>query len=102
MESTGKSRPPSEDSTERPDFDSGAGTSSKPTHRSKRKRGQCCNKRRHEDSPDMEVPLTIAKEVSMDADEPLEKRSREKETTDDGMRFPFLFPFIFFHERLLF
>ena len=40
MESTGKSRPSSEDTSERPDFDGGAGTSSKPTHRSKRKRGQ--------------------------------------------------------------
>ncbi|XXG88126.1 hypothetical protein AAC387_Pa12g0380 [Persea americana] len=81
--STGKSRPSSEDSTERPDFDSGTGTSSKPTHRSKKKRGQRRNKRRHEDSPDLEVPLTIVEEVSGDADEPPEKKSREKETTDD-------------------
>ena len=39
MESTGKCRPSSEDSSERPDFDSGAGASSKLTHRNKRKRG---------------------------------------------------------------
>ena len=74
MESTGKSRPSSEGSSERLDFDSGAGTSSKPIHRGKRKRGQRCDKRRYEHSPDLEVPLTIA-EVSGDADEPLEKRS---------------------------
>ena len=75
MESTSKSRPSSEGSSERPDFDSEAGTSSKPTHRGKRKREQRCDKRRHEDSPDLEVPLTIAEEVSGDADEPPEKRS---------------------------
>ena len=60
MESTGKSRPFSEDSSERPDFDSGAGTSSKSSHRSKRESGQHRNKRRHEDSSDVEVPLTVA------------------------------------------
>ena len=97
MESTGKSRPSSEDSSKRPDFDGGAGTSSRPSHRSKRKIGQRRNKRRHEDSPDLEVPLTIAEEVSKDVDEPLERRSREKETTDDGMIFLFLFLFLFFH-----
>ncbi|XXG42063.1 hypothetical protein AAC387_Pa01g2413 [Persea americana] len=84
MESTGKSRLSSEDFSERLDFDGGAGTSSKPSHRSKRKRGQCRNKRRHEDSPDLEVPLTIAEEVSGDDDEPSEKRNREEEAIDDG------------------
>ncbi|XXG85564.1 hypothetical protein AAC387_Pa11g0617 [Persea americana] len=59
MESTGKSRPSSEDSSERPDFDGGVDTSSKPSHRSKRKRGHLRNKRWHEDSLDLEVPLTI-------------------------------------------
>ena len=78
MEFTGKSRPSSEDSSERPDFDGGAGTLSKPSNRSKRKRGQHRNKRQHEDCPDLEVSLTIAEEVSGDADEPLEKRSREE------------------------
>ena len=75
MEFTGKSRPSSEDSSERPDFDGGVGTSSKPSHRSKRKRGRRRNKKRHEDSSNLEVPLTIAEEVSGDADEPPEKRS---------------------------
>ena len=75
MESTGKSRPYSEDSTERLDFDGRVGISSKPSHRSKRKRGHRRNKRRHEDSLDLEVPLTIAEEGSGDADEPPEKRS---------------------------
>ena len=96
-ESTWKSRPSSEKSSKRSDFDSGAGTSSKPTHRSKRKRGQRCNKRRHEDSPALEVPFTIAKEVSGDAAEPPEKRSREEETAHDGMTLPlsFLFSLLF-------
>ena len=86
MVSTRKSRPSSEDSSKRPDFDSRAGTSSKLTYRSKRKRGQRRNKRQHEDSPDLEeVPLTIAKEVSRDADEPPKKRSREEKITSDGM-----------------
>lgn len=35
MESTGKSRPSNEDSSERPDVDSGAGSSSRLSHRSK-------------------------------------------------------------------
>ena len=69
MESTSKSRPSSEDSSERLDFDGGAGTLSKPSHRSKRKRGQHRNKRWHENSPNLEVPLTIAEEVSGDVDE---------------------------------
>ena len=75
MESTGKSRPSSEDSSERPVFDSGAGTSSKPTHRGNRKRGERYDKRQHKDFPDLEVPLTIAKEGSKDVDEPPGKRS---------------------------
>ena len=88
MESTGKSKPSSEDSSERPDFDGRVGISSKPSHRSKRKRGQRRNRRLHEDSPDLEVPLTIAEEVSGEADEPSEKRSREELTIDDGMLSP--------------
>ncbi|KAJ8619969.1 hypothetical protein MRB53_028498 [Persea americana] len=75
--STGESRPSSEDSGERPNFDGEVGTSSKSSHRSKRRRGQCRNKRRHEDSPDLEVPSTITEEASGDDDEPLEKRSRD-------------------------
>ena len=59
MESTGKSRPSSEGSSERPDFDRGVGSSSKPSHKGKMKKGRRRNKRRHEDSPDLEVPLTI-------------------------------------------
>ena len=102
IESTSKSKPSSEDSSERLDFDGGVGTISKPSHISKRKRGQCRNKRRHEDSPDPEVPLTITEEVSGDADESPEKRSREKETGDIGMLFPFLFPFLLFYDRFLF
>ena len=74
VESTGKSKPSSEGSCERPDSDSGAGISGRPTHRRKRKRRQRCNKKRHEDSPDMEVPLIIV-EVSKDVDEPPKKRS---------------------------
>ena len=74
VESTSKNRLSSEGSSERPYFDSGVGSSCKPTHKSKRKRGQCCNKRRHEDSPNLKVPLTIAEEVSEDADKPPEKR----------------------------
>ena len=102
MESTGKSKPSSEDSSERPDFDSRAGTSSKPTHRSKRKKGQRRNKRWHERSPDLEVPLTIAEEVLKDVDEPPEKRSREEETVNDGMILLLSFSASFFYERFLF
>ena len=99
MESTGKNRPSSEGSSERPAFDSEAGTLSKPTHRGKRKRGQRHDKKQHESSPDLEVPLTIAEEVSKDVDKPPEKRSREEETTGDGMILPcrfFSFMEIFF------
>ena len=85
MESIGKSGPSSEDSSERPDFDSGADTSGRPTYRSKRKRRQHRNKKRHEDSPNLEVPLTINEEVSGDADEPPEKWSREEEIIDDSV-----------------
>ncbi|KAJ8639852.1 hypothetical protein MRB53_016546 [Persea americana] len=45
MESTGMSRQSSEDSSKRPDFDGGAGTFSKSSHRSKRRRGQRRSKR---------------------------------------------------------
>ncbi|KAJ8627468.1 hypothetical protein MRB53_020775 [Persea americana] len=83
MGSTGKSRPSSEDSSERPTFDGGAGTSSKSSHRSKRRRGQHRNKRRHEDSPDLEFSLTIAKEASRDDNEPPEKRSRGEKISSD-------------------
>eukprot|EP00268_Persea_americana_P034028 TRINITY_DN33666_c1_g1_i1.p1 TRINITY_DN33666_c1_g1~~TRINITY_DN33666_c1_g1_i1.p1 ORF type:complete len:145 (-),score=58.76 TRINITY_DN33666_c1_g1_i1:51-428(-) len=83
MESTGKNRSSSKESSERPDFDGGVGTSSKSSHRSKRKRGQCRYKRRHEDSLDLEIPLTIAEEASGDHDEPPEKRSREEKISSD-------------------
>ncbi|XXG85663.1 hypothetical protein AAC387_Pa11g0700 [Persea americana] len=59
MESTGKRRPSSEDSGERPDFDGGTGTSSNSSHRSKRRRGQRRSKRRDENSPDLEIPSTM-------------------------------------------
>ena len=101
VESTGKSRPSSEDSNERPDFDSRAGTSSKPTHRSKRKRGQRRSKRRHESSPNLEVLLTITEEVPKDVDEPSEKRNREEETVNDGMILLLSLSASFFYERFL-
>ncbi|KAJ8615015.1 hypothetical protein MRB53_004217 [Persea americana] len=91
MESTGKSRPSGEDSSERSDFDGGAGTSSNSSHRRKRRRGQRRSKRWHENSPDLEVPSTIAKEASGDHDEPLEKRSRGEKINsdeDDGLVMP--------------
>ena len=69
MESTGKSKPSNDGSSERLDFDSEEGTSSKPTHRGKRRRGQRRDKRGHESSPNLEIPLTIDEEVSGDADE---------------------------------
>ena len=75
MESTGKSRPSSEDSGERPDFDGGAGTSSNSSRRSKRRRGQCRSQRRHKNSPDLEIPSTIVEEASRDDDEPPVKRN---------------------------
>ncbi|XXG62736.1 hypothetical protein AAC387_Pa05g1049 [Persea americana] len=88
MESIGKSRPSSEASGERPDFNGGAGTSS---HMSKRRKGQCRSKRRHENSTDLEVPSTIAEEASWDDDEPLEKKSRGEKISsdeDDGLVMP--------------
>ena len=88
VEFTGKGRPSSDGSSERLDSDNVAGTSGKPTHRSKRKRGQRRNKKWHEDSPDLKVPLTIAEEASKDVDEPPEKRRREEETTGDGIILP--------------
>ncbi|XXG41987.1 hypothetical protein AAC387_Pa01g2346 [Persea americana] len=83
MESTSKSRPSSEDSGERPDFDGGEGTSSSSSPRSKRRRGQRRSQRRHESSPDLEIPSTIVEEASGDDDEPPEKRSPGEETIDD-------------------
>ena len=75
MESTGRSRPPNEDSGERPDFDGGEGTSSSSSRRSKRRRGHCRSQRRHKSSPDLEIPSTIVEEALGDDDEPPEKRS---------------------------
>ncbi|XXG53338.1 hypothetical protein AAC387_Pa03g1441 [Persea americana] len=69
MESTDKSRPSSEDSGERPEFDGGEGASSSSSRRGKRRRGH----RRSDD------------------DEPPEKRSRGEETIDvedDGLMMP--------------
>ncbi|KAJ8649284.1 hypothetical protein MRB53_002307 [Persea americana] len=83
MESTGKSRPSSEDSGERPDFDGGEGASSSSSRRGKRRRGNRRSQRRHESSPDMEIPSTIVEEASGDDNEPPEKRSRGEETIDD-------------------
>ena len=85
MESTAKSRPSSEDSGERPDFDGGAGTSNNSSRRSKRRKGQCRSQRRHENSPDLEIPSTIVEEASGIDDEPPEKRSREEKISSDGM-----------------
>ncbi|XXG59318.1 hypothetical protein AAC387_Pa04g1423 [Persea americana] len=83
MESTGKNRPSNEDSGERPNFYGGAGTSSNSSHRSKRRRGQRRSQRRHGNSPDLEIPSTIAEEASGDDDEPLEKRSRGGKISSD-------------------
>ena len=102
MESTGRSRSSSEDSGKRPDFDGGEGASSSSSRMSKRRRGQRRSQRRHENSPNLEIPSTIVEEASRDDDEPLEKRSREEETIDDGMLFPFPFSFLFFHECFCF
>ncbi|XXG53362.1 hypothetical protein AAC387_Pa03g1464 [Persea americana] len=75
MESTGKSRPSGEDFGERLDFDGEEGTSGKSSRRSKRRKGLHRNQRRHENSPDLEIPSTIAEEASRDDDEPPKKRS---------------------------
>ncbi|XXG85704.1 hypothetical protein AAC387_Pa11g0738 [Persea americana] len=88
MESTGKSRPFGEDFGERPDFDSGEGTSSNSSSRSKRTRGQHRSQRRHESSPDLEIPFTIAEEASGDDDEPPEKRSQGAKIKDDDSMMP--------------
>ena len=96
MESIGRSRPSSEGSSERPDFGSGEGSSSKPSHSGKRKRGQGHSKRRQGNSFDLEASLIIVEEVSGTVDEPPEKRSREEETTGDGMILPFSFLFLLF------
>ena len=85
MESTGKSRPSSEDPGERPDFDGGEGASSSSSRRGKRRRGHRRSQRRHESSPDLEIPSTIIEEASGDDDEPPEKRSREEKISSDGM-----------------
>ena len=98
MESTGKSRPSNEDSGERPDFDGGAGTSS---HRSKRRRGQRRSKRQHENSPDLEVPSTIAEEASGEDDEPPEKRSRGEKISSDGMTLLSFSASFFFYENFV-
>ncbi|WP_440998374.1 hypothetical protein, partial [Cysteiniphilum litorale] len=74
MGSTGRSGPSSEDSGERPILDSGAGSSGKPTRRSKRKRGLYRQKPQCENSPDVEIPLTMDAKASGDAGEPPEKR----------------------------
>ncbi|KAJ8627662.1 hypothetical protein MRB53_020969 [Persea americana] len=88
MESTDKSRPSSEDSGERPDFDGGAGTSSNSSRGSKRRRGQRRSQRQHKNSPDLEIPSTTVEEASRDADEPLEKRSRGEKIEDDDLMMP--------------
>ena len=95
MGSTDRSRPSGEDSGERLHFDSGAGSSSRPTRRSKRKRGQRRHGRRYDDSPDSDVPLATVEEASEDDDEHPEKRSREEEISD-GMTFLLSFPASFF------
>ena len=101
MESISKSRPSSEDSSERPDFDGGVGTSTNPSHRSKRRRGQCRSKRRHENSPDLEVPSTIAEEASGDDDEPPEKRSQGEKISSDGMTLLSFSASFFFYENFV-
>lgn len=102
MESTGKSRPSSEDSGERLDSDGGAGTSSNSSRRSKRRRGQHRSKRWHKNSPDLEIPSTIAKEASGDDDEPPEKRSRGETIGSDGMTLLLFFRFFLFMRLLFF
>ena len=96
MESTGKSRPSGEDSSERPNFDGGVGTSRNSSRRSKRRRGQCRSQRRHESSPDLEIPSTIVQEASGDDDEPPEKRSRGEKIGSDGMTLLLSFSASFF------
>ncbi|XXG53396.1 hypothetical protein AAC387_Pa03g1490 [Persea americana] len=83
MESTSKSRPSSEDSGERPDFDGGEGASSSSSRRGKTRRGHRRSQRQHESSPDLEILSTIVEGASGDDDEPPEKRSRGEETIDD-------------------
>ena len=85
MESTGKSKPSSEDFGEMPDFDGGAGTSSNSSRRSKRRRELHRSQRRHKNSPDLEIPSTIAEEASGNDDEPPEKRSRGGKICSDGL-----------------
>lgn len=96
MESTSKSRPSSEDSGKRPDFDGGAGTYSNSSRNSKRRRGQRRSQRRHENSPDLEIPSTIVEEASRDDDEPPEKRSRGEKIGSDGMTLLLSFSASFF------
>ncbi|XXG59609.1 hypothetical protein AAC387_Pa04g1662 [Persea americana] len=83
MDSTVKSRSSSEESSERPDSEGGGCSSDIPTHRSKRRRRQHRNKRRYEDSPDLEIPLTIVEEASGDDDDPPEKKSLEEKISSD-------------------
>ena len=96
MESTGKSRPSSEDSGERPDFDGGVGTSSNSSRRSKRRRGLRRSQRRHKNSPDLEILSTIVEGASRDDDEPPKKRSRVEKISSDGMTILFSFSASFF------
>ena len=96
MVSTGKSRPSSEDFGERPDFDGGEDTSSKSSRRSNRRKGLRRSQRRHKNSPDLEIPSTIAEEASGDDDEPLEKRSRGEKISNDGMTILLSFAASFF------
>ena len=77
MQST--QRRASAESSGKPDSDNGVGSSRKRTRR-KRKKSHHRSKGQDEDFPDIEVPLTINKKVPGNADEPLEKRSREEET----------------------
>ncbi|XXG82677.1 hypothetical protein AAC387_Pa10g0577 [Persea americana] len=73
MESTGKSRPSSEDSGERPDFDGGACTSSNSSHRSKRRIGQ----RQRDDG--LMMPEVPADEVVTDPIVAFEEEPRDSE-----------------------
>ena len=57
--------------------------------------------RRHESSPDLEIPSTIVEEASGDDDEPPEKRSRVEKISSDGMTLLLSFSASFFCEAFV-
>ncbi|XXG41994.1 hypothetical protein AAC387_Pa01g2353 [Persea americana] len=79
MESTGKSRPSSEDSGERLDFDGGEGASSSSSRRSKRKRGHRRSQRRHEKDDGSMMPEVPTDEAVTDPIVASEEEPRDSE-----------------------